>query len=144
MPRILLKVRWKCKGLRPAWRLRIARVSFSSRLASIYLQVFWISWALAEGLASCGWQRLQARKPDLSAASGWEKKATCAKFGRRAGHDGLQYISVERTAKTRSPSLVSSFSTTAFYFSTFFVMFPLCLSIGFSSYFLHGAARLCA
>src|SRR3989442_15694794 len=84
----------------------------------MYLQIFWISWALAEGLASCGWQRLHARKPDLSAASGWEKKMTCSKLGGRAGHDGLQHIPGERPAKTESPSLVSSLSTTAFYFST--------------------------
>src|SRR5437016_14494550 len=84
----------------------------------MYLQVFWISWALAEGLASCGWQRLHARKPDLSAASGREKKMTCSKFGCRAAHDGLQDIPAERTPESKWPAFVSAMPTAAFESST--------------------------
>src|SRR5439155_151367 len=45
-------------------------------------------------------------------------KPSCSRLGCRAGHEGLQYIPVERTAKTKSPSLASSLPTTAFHFST--------------------------
>jgi hypothetical protein len=67
-------------------------------------QISYTHSAPDEDLASLGLQRRHGRKPDSSASLGSAKKVTFSLFDRLAGHDGLQYIPVERTPNTNAPS----------------------------------------
>ena len=62
----------------------------------------------SEGRTVRGWHRRHGRKPCCSAASGKEKKTTCSRRGLREGHDGRQYMPVERTPYTNTPSAPGS------------------------------------
>src|SRR6185436_20961828 len=60
-----------------------------------------------------GLQRLQARKPAASASSFDSWKLTFSRSGRRAVHEGRQYMPVVLTAVTNVPSAALSRATTA-------------------------------